>query len=225
MANRSEEKEAARKARLEREQAEQKAAARKRAFGLIGGILLAVVAVGAIVLVISSGGGSDAGDVAEGSSADVREAAAAAGCEFKQLDSEGRDHIEEAQPLSEYGSNPPASGPHNPVAAQDGYYSPGNEPDYANWLHALEHGRVIFQFKQGTAQGDIDKLRDLANEELQETAGYHTLVHQNNTNMPKKFAAVAWTRYLACDALGEPQLDAMREFRTTYTDQAPELIP
>ena len=72
----------------------------------------------------------------------------------------------------------------------------------------------------------MTKLRDVANEELQGSAGYHTLVFQNNTDMPYDTAAVAWTRFLGCKGeLTEQQLDVMRQFRTAYTDQAPEFIP
>jgi hypothetical protein len=225
MASRQEEKEQRRLERLAQEQAAQKAAARKRALSLIGGIVLAVAAVAAIVLVVSSGG-DDADEARAGNAAELREAAAAAGCEFKQAQSEGRDPVEEEVKASDFQTNPPASGKHNPVAAQDGFYQAGNEPALGNWIHALEHGRILFQFKEGASQDVVTKLRDLANEELEGSAGYHTLVHQNNTDMPYDTAAVAWTRFVGCKGeLTDAQLQVMRDFRAAYTDQAPEFIP
>jgi hypothetical protein len=226
MASRQEEKEQRRLERLAQEEAAKKAAARKRALGLIGGIVLAVAAVAAIVLVVSSGGGDSSDEARAGNTAELREAAAAAGCELKTAQSEGRDHVEEDVKAEDYKTNPPASGKHSPVAAQDGFYQPGNEPALGNWIHALEHGRVLLQFKEGAGQDVVTKLRDLANEELEGSAGYHTLVHQNNTAMPYDTAAVAWTRFVGCKGeLTDAQLQVMRDFRTAYTDQAPEFIP
>jgi hypothetical protein len=222
MANRAEEKERRRQERLAAQQAEKKAAARKRAFGLIGGIGLAVVAVAVVVLLLTNTGG-DGADASDASA--LRRDAAAAGCEFRQADSEGRDHIQDDLTKAAFKTNPPTSGDHNPVPAQDGYYQPGNEPAIGNWVHSLEHGRILFQFKKGATPQQIQQLRDLADEEINGTAGYHTLVFQNNTDMPRPFAAVAWTRYVMCNDLTPDAVQVMRDFRETYTDQAPELVP
>jgi hypothetical protein len=222
MANRADEKERRREERLAAQQAAQKAAARKRAYGLIGGIGIAVVAVVAVVLLLTNTGG-DGADASDASA--LRREAAAAGCEFRQADSEGRDHVQTDVTKDDFRTNPPTSGDHNPTPAQDGYYQPGNEPAIGNWVHTLEHGRIIFQFKKGATPQQIQQLRDLADEEINGTAGYHTVVMQNNSDMPRRFAAVAWTRYVACNDLTPETIDVMRKFRETYTDQAPELIP
>ena len=87
------------------------------------------------------------------------------------------------------------------------------------------HWRVLFQYKPGTPQADIAKLRKLDEEKINGSAGYHALLFRNNTNMPARFAAVAWTKSLTCDRLTSQSMDAMREFRKAYTDKGPEFIP
>lgn len=220
MSSRAEEKERRRREREEQEQAAQRAASRKRAFQ-VGGGALAVIAVIAVVALLVLGGGDDESTAADTSA--VREQAQAAGCTFREFPSEGRDHTND--PVTNYRTNPPTSGPHNPLAAQDGIYAPGNEPNKENLVHALEHGRILFEYKPGTPQATITRLRSLAQEELEGSAGYHTLVLQNNTRMTPAVAAVAWTRSLTCPRLNDAAVDAMRTFRTAYTDKAPEFVP
>ena len=217
MANRQQEKERRRQERIAAEQAAARAASRKRMLRIGGGALVAIVAI-AVVLVVALGGGSDS----EGANADLAADARAAGCTFNASKSFGRDHTNGEV---DYKTNPPTSGPHNPVPAQDGVYAAGNEPDKENWVHSLEHGRILFQYKEGTPAAQVRQLQQLAEEPLNDSPGYHTLVFQNNTNMPTQFALVAWTKSLTCNELNDRSMDVMRTFRETYTDKAPELIP
>ena len=171
-----------------------------------------------IAVVALAGGG-------KGGTADTGNLAAnatAAGCTYKAYKSEGRDHTSNKV---RYKTNPPTSGPHNPVPAQDGIYAPGNEPAPENWVHSLEHGRVLFQYKPGTPAADVNKLRSLVDEKVNGSAGYHALLFQNNTSMPTQYALVAWTRSLTCEKLTPKSEDVMREFRTAFTDKGPEFIP
>jgi hypothetical protein len=219
MSSRAEEKERRRREREAQEQAAKQTAARKRAIQIAGGVV-AVVVVVAVAVLIATGGDSDESEANPGQlSANAR----AAGCAFRQFRSEGRDHTNE--PVRRYRTNPPTSGPHNPVPAEDGIYAPGNEPNKENAVHTLEHGRVLFQYAPGASAADVRRLTALAQEELEGTPGYHTVVMRNNTDMDARFAAVSWTRYVTCDELGEAQQDVMRQFREAYTDKAPELIP
>jgi hypothetical protein len=218
MASRQEEKERRRKERLAAEQAAQKSASRKRML-TIGGAAVLVLAVIAIVAVLALAGGNDS------SSADTSNLAAnatAAGCQFNSYPSEGRNHT---TGKVKYKTNPPTSGNHNPTPAQDGLYAPGNEPAPENWVHSLEHGRILFQYKKGTPQDQVAQFQKLAEEELNGAAGYHVLMFQNNTNMPTNFALVAWTKSLKCNTLDAKSKDVMRQFRKAFTDKGPELIP
>jgi hypothetical protein len=194
-----------------------RAHSRRRRLQVAGGALVAIAALAAIALVTMAGGedsSSSGGDLA----ADAR----AAGCTFTSARSEGRGHTDRKVT---YKTNPPTSGSHHPVPAQDGVYAPGNEPAKENWVHSLEHGRVLFQYKPGTPPGEVAKLQRLAQEPLNDSPGYHTLVLQNNTDMPTQYALVAWTKSLTCDKLTTASMDVMRSFRERYTDKAPELIP
>ena len=217
MASRQQEKERRRQERLEAERSATVAASRRRRLQIGLGAVLGLAVIVAIAVVALAGGG-DKGTSSGSLAADAR----AAGCTFKSYPSEGRNHTTSKV---KYKTNPPTSGSHNPVPAQDGIYAPGNEPAPENWVHSLEHVRVLFQYKPGTPQADIAKLRKLDEEKINGSAGYHALLFRNNTNMPARFAAVAWTKSLTCDRLTSQSMDAMREFRKAYTDKGPEFIP
>jgi hypothetical protein len=217
MASRQEEKERRRRERLAAEEAAQKSASRKRLLTIGGGALLALVVIGGIAFFALSGGDDKTADTST-----LAADATAAGCTYKAYPSEGRNHI---TGKGKYKTNPPTSGNHNPTPAQDGLYAPGNEPAPENWVHSLEHGRVLFQYKPGTPPSQVAELRKIAEEKLNGTAGYHVLMFRNNTKMPAQFALVAWTKSLTCNKLDSKSEDVMREFRSTFTDKGPELIP
>jgi hypothetical protein len=217
MASRQEEKERRRKERLAAEEAAQRSASRKRMLTIGGGAVL-VLAVIAVIAVLALAGGDDTSADTSNLAAD----ATAAGCQYNSYPSEGRNHT---TGKVNYKTNPPTSGNHNPTPAQDGLYAPGNEPAVGNWVHSLEHGRILFQYKPGTPQGQVAQFQKLAEEELNGAAGYHVLMFQNNTKMPTQFALVAWTKSLKCNALNSKSEDVMRAFRKAFTDKGPELIP
>jgi len=217
MAHRAEEKERRRRERLEREEAARRATARKRTLRIAGVVVGGLALVAVIVVVVAGGGGSDSVDTTK-LAADAK----AAGCTFSQFPSEGRTHT--AGKVN-YKTNPPTSGNHNPTPAPDGIYRAGNTPPKENFVHSLEHGRIEFQYKAGAPAADVAKLRALAEEPINDTAGYHMLMFENNTNMPTEFAATAWTKSITCAALTPQAIDAMRQFRQAYTDKGPEFIP
>jgi uncharacterized protein DUF3105 len=218
MSRRADEKERRRQERLAREQEAQRAAARKRRLQIGGGVVLGVAVIAAVAVVLLAGGGS-ANDV---DTTKLTADAKAAGCTFQSFPSEGRTHTADKV---NYKTNPPTSGNHNPTPAQDGFYQAGNSPPKENFVHSLEHGRIEFQYKPGTSTADIAKLRALANEPFNGSAGYHVLFFENNTGMPANFAATAWTKSLTCPQLSQQSIAAMREFRKAYTDKGPEFIP
>jgi hypothetical protein len=221
VSSRQEQKEQAKRERLEREAAEQKAAKRKRLLQIIGGVVVGAVVVVGIVLVIA-GGGKDAKRDSKGLTASAK----AAGCVVKTFPDEGAAHVAKTLTAADYKTNPPTSGDHNINPAPDGVYAPGNEPEIQNWVHTLEHGRIIFMYKPGTAAGRISQLQTLFNEKVLDSGnGYHSVLMQNNTKMPFAVAAVAWRHYVACPEFTDKSLVAMRDFRTVYVDTAPEKIP
>jgi hypothetical protein len=235
MASRQEEKERRRQERIEREQAQAGKAASRRRLQLVAGAVLAIALVGAVVAAFaSSGGGSDSGPKSEGSNAkiparqitDFDAAVKAAGCTFKTYPSEGREHLpSDSATNDKYKTNPPTSGAHRPTPAEDGIYTPGNEPAKESYVHSLEHGRIEIQYKKGTPQSRIDQLEALFNEPLKGVAGYHQLLFQNNTDMPYEVAATAWTQLMGCKTFNDKTFDALRAFRERFVDKGPELIP
>ncbi|HEU4655923.1 MAG TPA: DUF3105 domain-containing protein [Capillimicrobium sp.] len=233
MSSRQEEKERRRREREEQEAKAAAAASRSRRLQIAGGALLAIaVVVVAVVLITSGGGGDDAETVDSSENVEVtlpprqienlQEAADAAGCTYRQMPNEGSTHVNKKV---EYKSNPPTSGDHNPVPAEDGVYSPGNSPAPENYVHSLEHGRIIFQYKPGASERTIATLEAIFNEEVNGTPGYHALVLQNNTGMKAAVAATAWDQMLTCPELNDEAIDAFRAFRERFTDKGPEFVP
>lgn len=233
MSSRQEEKE---QRRLEREAAEA-AAARKASnkgrLQLALGGLAALAAIALAVLLFS--GGKDDGRGTDPMVGDAKlpaqkitnleDAAATAGCKLATTPSEGRTHSTDPKQWI-YKTNPPTSGTHNPEWSEDGLYEPGNTPKVGFHVHTLEHGRVDIQYKTGTPKATIDKLETLGSEPLNfGKEGYHVLVFENNTKMKAAVAATAWTHSLTCAKMSDGFYDAVRAFRTQYTDKGPELIP
>ena len=237
MSSRQEEKERRKQERLRQER---EAAAREKRRRLVQISVAAIVAAAVIVggVLAASGsddsGGANSGDAGAGTdgvplppkqSDDLQAAIKSAGCKLGQFKSDGAVHVPETTKLK-YKTNPATSGDHFAEAAQDGVYTAGNEPLAGNWVHSLEHGRVLFQYRRGTATRRIGQLETLFNESYSGgPAGYHTLLLQNNTRMPFAVSAVSWTRYVACDRLTDRTFDALRAFREEYVDKAPEQVP
>jgi hypothetical protein len=221
VSSRQEQKEQAKRERLEREAAEQKAAKRKRLLQIVGGVVVGAVVVVGVVLALAGGGGDDGRD-----DADLTAAAKAAGCTVKSFPDEGAAHVAKKLTVKDFKTNPPTSGDHNITPAQDGVYIPGNEPEIQNWVHTLEHGRILFQYKPGTPAGRIAQLQKLFNEPVLDSGnGYHSVLMQNNTQMPFAVAAVAWRHYIGCPEFNDKVFEAMGDFREVYVDTAPEQIP
>jgi hypothetical protein len=234
VSSRAQEKEARRQERLAREAEEKRRAERNRRLQIVGGVILGVAVIAAIVIAVvaSSGGSDDSKPKSSGKAnpevkavplpprktTDLFAAAKAAGCVVRTFPNEGRQHI---TGKGTYRTNPPTSGNHNPVPAEDGDYSGQQSPAPENYVHTLEHGRIEFQYAPGTPAKVIGQLRTL----FAEQGSYHDLLFQNNTNMPYQVAATAWTHLIGCKQVNDKIWDALRAFRLRYTDQAPEQIP
>ena len=228
MSSRQEEKERRRREREEAERAAAASADRRKRLGIVLGAVLAI-AVAAIVVVAVASGGDDGSEPSSGGSeagvpareiSDLGEAAKAAGCKVAQHKEEGRSHTSEDV---KYKTNPPTSGQHDPVAAQDGVYP--EPPDVEQSVHSLEHGRVLFQYKPGTPERRVAQLETMVNEEVRGTPGYHTLLFENQSEMPYAVVATSWTKSLTCSTFTDKTFDALRAFREANVDKAPEQVP
>jgi hypothetical protein len=220
MSSRQEEKEQRKQERLQREAAAAAAAKRKRMISLVGGVIVAVVIVAGVVFAISRGGGDKVDN------ASLTNVARSAGCVYKAFPDEGRDHSAKPLTAADYKTNPPTSGTHNPNPAADGLYAAGNEPPIANWVHTLEHGRVLLQYKPGTPANVVAQLTSLFNENVAGSgSGYHSVLMENNSKMPAQVAAVAWRHYMTCAKVTPKTISALRKFRTALIDKGPEIVP
>jgi hypothetical protein len=230
MASREEEKERRRRERMEAEQAAAGSAARRRRLQIVLGGLAALLLAGGVAFAVLSGGDDAPPDTPDDAvlpakkTDDLRAAAKTAGCTVKEFPDEGNEHIRKDDTFDGYKTNPPTSGTHrDPPAAPDGVYEPGSSPDKEDWVHTLEHGRVIFMYAPSTPQRRIEQLEALMNEPFDgQPGGYKTVVMENNTKMPFAVAAVSWTRYVACREFTDDAFDALRAFRSEFHSQAPE---
>jgi hypothetical protein len=231
MSNR-EDKDKRRQERLAAEQAAKKQADQRKRLGIVGGVVL-VVAVAAVVLfaVVLPGddgpekGGNGTVTAPTQGTTNLAEAVRAAGCKMsEELPDEGSGHVTTSM-AGKYKTNPPTSGDHDPTPAEDGIYTAGNPPDLEQSVHALEHGRIEIQYKEGTPKETIERLEAVGSEEVKGDAGYHQLVFQNLTDMEPAVAAVAWRYSMTCPAVNDKIYDAIRAFRTDQLDKGPEFVP
>jgi hypothetical protein len=237
MASRQEEKERRRLERQQREAAARAAADRRKRLQFAFGGLLAVLIVAGVAALAAgafSGGGGNGGGKGQPSNvksnaaipaaqeADLTKAAAAASCKVVNAPIEGNTHESKNFKPSDYKTNPPTSGNHNPVWYQDGIYEPGDVPKLGMIVHPLEHGRIEIQYKPGTPHKVVSQLEALYN---QESGGYHMLLFQNTTNMPFEVAAAAWGHYVGCPTMNDKVFDVLRDFREKFINKGPETVP
>jgi len=241
VASRKEQKALAREQRLaaEREAAAKAAKARRiRRVGAIAGA--AALAVVIVVIASSSGGGSGSSTPITPAPNGVKlpapklsnlaTATKAAGCvaidtpDSIARTAQNRTHVDPSSKVT-YQTNPPTYGPHYPSPASDGEYKAGGTPNVGLLVHAMEHGRVEYQYRPGLAPGDVKQLEALFNEaEGQWAPGQLLLLFQNTTGMPYQVAATAWGHALGCKTFNPRVFDALRDFRLKYTNQGPEQL-
>jgi hypothetical protein len=233
MSSRQQEKERRRQERLAAERDAAAAAARKRRVGFVVGGVLAGAAIAAVAIAVATGGGSKSASKPSASqqklNAAVQTQAAAAGCTLQTFPSEGRTHTDSKV---KYKTNPPTSGNHNPVPASDGIYDPGGTPQVEKLVHAMEHGRIEYQYHPGASPAVIAQLTQLMKEPVpnqpggNQPGGYLQLLFENTTGMPSAVAATAWTHSITCPSFkGAATLNALRAFRGAYINKGPEFIP
>ncbi|MDQ6807247.1 MAG: DUF3105 domain-containing protein [Actinomycetota bacterium] len=242
MASRKEQKERAREARLAAERDEAAKAAKTRRMRLAGGAVLVVVVIAAAAAAIASSGGSGPGTSSPITPApngvklpapklsNLAAAAQAAGCVATDTpDSvasapQNRTHVNPGTKVT-YQTNPPSYGAHYPTPASDGEYKPGGTPKVGYAVHAMEHGRVEYQYRPGLAPADVKQLEALFNEtEPPWTPGQLLLLFQNTTGMPYDVAATSWGHVLGCKTFNQRVFDALRDFRLKYTNKGPEQL-
>ena len=238
MSHRREQKERLRQEREERERQAKAAAQRKKmvGYGAAAVLVLAVVIVLAVVaLGGSSGGGSDAqaaevfpsgGSFPKQTVFDVKPAAAAAGCKLSSVKANSREHTTSLSDRVKYSTNPPTSGKHYQIPAQDGIY--GDAPQDEELVHAQEHGRVIFWVKPSAPKDVRANIRALVEDDP------YQMFLVPREKMPYEVAATAWDadpapngtgELMTCTKVDDKTYDALAAFRDDHRSQGPEPIP
>jgi Protein of unknown function (DUF3105) len=241
VSHRKEQKEALRREREERERQAREAKQRKQLVGY-GAAGLLVFAVLAVVAVVALGGGDDGGggsasassdvlpdggSVAEQTVFEVRPAARAANCRLRTVQGSGtQDHTTSLEERVDYDTNPPTTGRHYQIPAEDGAYS--EAPTDEELVHGLEHGRVIIWFKPSLPEQDRANLKALYDEDT------YQMFLVPRRNMPYAVAATAWNgdpppngrgQMLLCNEVTSEMWDALRAFRDEHRSRGPEPVP
>lgn len=239
MSHRREQKEALRREREERERQARAAEQRKKLVGYGAGGLLALGAIVVLVLLVAGGnggGGSDAQAAEvfpEGGSFpgqeifEVAPGARAAGCELRSAKGSGTaTHTTSLDERVKYKTNPPTTGRHYEIPAEDGIY--GKAPQDEELVHGMEHGRVIVWVKPSLPEGQRADIRALVDDDP------YQMFLVPRTDMPYAVAATAWNadpppggtgRMLLCDEVNDETFDALAAFRDEHRSQGPEPIP
>jgi hypothetical protein len=228
MASRKEEKERRRQERLAWERQQQEQARRRRFYSIGAGGVLVVAAAAAIIIAVAAGGGGSDGSDTGGAQlsieaadppaqelTDLNAAARAANCTLSNPEIEGSTHTTKRV---KYKTNPPSSGNHDPVPAEDGAYA--KSPSIGHVVHSLEHGRIEIQYKPSISKKRLAQLKGLFDADP-----YHMLLLPNVTRMPYEVATVAWGHIAACKRVTDESFDVIRAFTQRYRDKAPEFVP
>jgi hypothetical protein len=238
VSQRREQKERLRQEREERERQARAAQQRKKlvGYGVGGALALAVVIVVAVLAAGGNGGGGsdaqaaevfpDGGSFPEQKVFDVAPAAKAAGCELESVKAKTHEHTTSLDVQVKYDTNPPTSGRHYEIPAQDGIY--GDAPRDEELVHGMEHGRVIFWVKRSIPSEQRADIRALVDDDP------YQLFLVPRADMPYKVAATAWNgdpapdgtgRLLACDEVNDKTYDALAAFRDEHRSQGREPVP
>ena len=239
MSHRREQKEQLRREREERERQARAAAQRKKLVGYGAGGLLALAAVVVVILLVAGGGGGggtdaqaaevfpDGGSFPEQKVFDVAPAAKAAGCTLRSVKGSGvATHTTSLDDRVKYNTNPPTTGRHYEIPAQDGIY--GNAPQDEELVHGMEHGRVIFWVKPSIPEDQRADIRALVDDDS------YQMFLVPRSNMPYAVAATAWNadpppggtgRLMLCKQVNDKTYDALAAFRDEHRSKGPEPIP
>jgi len=238
VSHRREQKERLRREREERERQARAAEQRKKLVGYGAGGVLALAALVVVVLLATGGGGGGGSDAAAaevfpdgGSFPDqkifeVAPAAKSAGCTLRTVKANSRAHTTALSTRVKYSTNPPTSGRHYAVPAQDGIY--GKAPQDEELVHGMEHGRVITWAKPSLPEDVRASLRALVEDDS------YQMFLVPRSKMPYAVAATAWDadpapngtgELLLCNEVNDKTYDALAAFRDEHRSQGPEPVP
>jgi len=238
VSHRRDQKEALRREREAREQQARAAEQRKKMVGYGAAAAIAIIAVAVGILLLTGGedAGSgpgnagnvfpDGGSFPEQKVFDIGPAAKAAGCQLQTKKGTARGHTTSLSDRVKYNTNPPTTGRHYEIPAQDGIY--GEAPQDEQLVHNMEHGRVIIWVKPSLPAKQRADIRAMVEDDP------YQMVLVPRRNMPYAVAATAWDadpapngtgELLLCNDVNDKTFDALQSFRDEHRSQGPEPIP
>ena len=117
----------------------------------------------------------------------------------------------------DYPDPPPAGGDHNPCWTTWGVHM--DVVPVERWVHNLEHGGVVYLYRDAAPDGGDDKTVTELTALVKELP--RTVLTQY-ADLPKAYGVVVWGHRLVSDCMDEK---AARDFYAKHFDQAPESIP
>jgi hypothetical protein len=106
-------------------------------------------------------------------------------------------------------TNPPVTGRFSERArTADGSYVGERQPTPEATIHALFHGRVLFQYRPGLAERDLGALDRLTHADPD-----RVLLFENQTGMKAPVAATAYLSVMTCPHVDQPTVAALDAFR------------
>jgi hypothetical protein len=238
VSHRRDQKEALRREREAREQQARAAEQRKKMVGYGAAAAIAIIAVAVGILLLAGGGDAgsgpgnagnvfpDGGSFPEQKVFDIGPAAKAAGCQLQTKKATARGHTTSLSDRVKYNTNPPTTGRHYEIPAQDGIY--GEAPQDEQLVHNMEHGRVIIWVKPSLPSKQRADIRAMVEDDP------YQMVLVPRRNMPYAVAATAWDadpapngtgELLLCNDVNDKTFDALQAFRDEHRSQGPEPIP
>jgi hypothetical protein len=127
----------------------------------------------------------------------LAEIARHAGCTLKEFDGGAAT------------SNPPVTGRFvERILAADGSYAGRRPPSPLATMHALLHGRVLFQYR-----ADVDRAEVSALDRVVRRDSASVILFQNQTGMRARVAATAYLTVMTCPRVDRASLRAFAAFR------------
>lgn len=133
---------------------------------------------------------------------------------------QGREHVSRIEwEKFKYNSDPPTSGPHDPVWLKRGIYdSPQGD---GHLVHSLEHGYVIISYRCGILETDKECLSFIKTIEQRVKKDSSKLILVPRPNLDTNFALTAWGRIDKFN-LKEGSLERIENFIRAFRNRGPE---
>lgn len=136
--------------------------------------------------------------------------------EVESFESEGRDHLTPDDPMPQYVTFPPTSGPHSPAAIGFyGFYE--QELPFEELVHSLEHGDIVIYYQPTVDEQVKERLKYLS----QFTKIGSGVIVLPNADIEGEVVATAWTKKMTLAEFDEQQLG---QFIYDHIYEGPERV-